>query len=1216
MSMERERWNEKITDLLRFIDLMVKQTCRRAYFDYQTRGRSIKEDKTSIYSIDHLRTVYEKPREHIYQLVKNPQKTLKGLRVDNQGFLERKDTRFTKIEQKMLLDFVKKIQDQSPPKQFIWIDLQHYLYYVYRNFACANPNPNPETLSAFYLAEMKELLNYLRKEDESQLWLRIFTILREYCIFAQWHYSQNDEEHALMRFFFYYEAMLTAAKNLVPVFTDFEKDIIYKNYKVCWIDFNTFIFIRFFYESDRVKYKISECLRTKNSPGDSPQMFTLMNDLKKLWSKEKTRISLIRQEGRLSENTPEAVKEKKILACHKKILSANFWIERSKEAKKHVDMARLDHNIFELLKDPQFFPEGPGLNKNGQCICEECLITKYKCFLDTNDDFGIIQTTAKTNFCRRCKCVLRLDLFHQHINNHSEDPKYRKSNFAKPTNLACLISQNMELVRLRNSTTNLSGLLNDKLKINDGNGSSKFNFDQYLDAKKEREQQPKVKNGRNRLFPEQYSYNGMTKIQRPEKSDTASSIVTPEKLIETELILRDIRRNGHKPCIGSKMDKTTEANTNNCFIPYEDLEKLDSKKCDCTYCEFFGSAQRGIQLKDRLRVRLTQRKEKRKENDLPGISNGDPNKIKASKVESRVPLPSSPSNIPSTPSDSSEYSVTSKEILEIVNYIEGNTIQNKAELSKKKAAKKARQKERREQERLQAELEAKRKLELKAFKEEERKKELERKEEERKLEEAQMKKKLKKKRQALKRQELERQKNTIEETIPAMVTIKRTPGLDNDLPSVTITLKGYTPDQDRLLTTLIDKSEAEILNEPQASNKNLVQTKSGKKKKSAAKLNELQSDAVKEVREEPKIIAKNVKVTLAVDKNPIPIIPDPLNLLIDQQFKRGHHSEDMKREREPTEDEIRALGNLKLPPGITITKVEGPVSNKNYLASDSNKNSSVLGKSGVIVVDTEKLIQRKDTDIIKSSKIGKRKKKKGKKNTETQSQSESIEKPKMVTLRNPMFQHYQNHNNKGFPVVDESAPAAIFTRENGMVTIRSSRLQQSLNNGANNHPNAVPFGISLMPNLLPEMPTFSNPNDCSIESSSLTIKNNENLSEKSSVTGLNAQEILSGLPGIEITKVDKKSDSSQIVDISSTGPDAQVSIIPSNGTNFDMEFDKDDDWLYDNVFKPRDVLEDDMDDEELELEAFKRFCQQSIPPKEKKVAHFNVADIVLKKKFS
>ena len=40
-----------------------------------------------------------------------------------------------------------------------------------------------------------------------------------------------------------------------------------------------------------------------------------------------------------------------------------------------------------------------------------------------------------------------------------------------------------------------------------------------------------------------------------------------------------------------------------------------------------------------------------------------------------------------------------------------------------------------------------------------------------------------------------------------------------------------------------------------------------------------------------------------------------------------------------------------------------------------------------------------------------------------------------------------------------------------------------------------------------------------------------------------------------------------------------------------------------------------MDADERELEAFKRFCQQSVPPKRKeKVAHLNVKDIVLKKK--
>lgn len=40
-----------------------------------------------------------------------------------------------------------------------------------------------------------------------------------------------------------------------------------------------------------------------------------------------------------------------------------------------------------------------------------------------------------------------------------------------------------------------------------------------------------------------------------------------------------------------------------------------------------------------------------------------------------------------------------------------------------------------------------------------------------------------------------------------------------------------------------------------------------------------------------------------------------------------------------------------------------------------------------------------------------------------------------------------------------------------------------------------------------------------------------------------------------------------------------------------------------------------MDPEERELEAFKRFCQQSVPPERKeKVAHLNVKDIFLKRK--
>lgn len=57
-----------------------------------------------------------------------------------------------------------------------------------------------------------------------------------------------------------------------------------------------------------------------------------------------------------------------------------------------------------------------------------------------------------------------------------------------------------------------------------------------------------------------------------------------------------------------------------------------------------------------------------------------------------------------------------------------------------------------------------------------------------------------------------------------------------------------------------------------------------------------------------------------------------------------------------------------------------------------------------------------------------------------------------------------------------------------------------------------------------------------------------------------------------------------------------------------------DSLITDSVFVPKEI-EDDMDPEERELEAFKRFCQQSVPPERKeKVAHLNVKDIFLKRK--
>lgn len=222
----------------------------------------------------------------------------------------------------------------------------------------------------------------------------------------------------------------------------------------------------------------------------------------------------------------------------------------------------------------------------------------------------------------------------------------------------------------------------------------------------------------------------------------------------------------------------------------------------------------------------------------------------------------------------------------------------------------------------------------------------------------------------------------------------------------------------------------------------------------------------------------------------------------------------------------------------------------------------MLGKSGVIVVDTEKLIQKTEIDGSKPPiKISKKKKKKAKKIADAQSIIETRDKPKMVTLRNPMFQQFQSQNiSKATVAVDESAPAAIFTSENGMVTIRSSRLQQSLENGMGKP--AIPTPMPLIPDMLSEVNNFTNPNHYTPEQNLNGINISKESSEKNNVSTLNAREILSGLPGIEITKIDKRSEKNDDMEIENSCHDAQVSIIPSNGTEFDLEFDKDDDWLY------------------------------------------------------
>lgn len=47
---------------------------------------------------------------------------------------------------------------------------------------------------------------------------------------------------------------------------------------------------------------------------------------------------------------------------------------------------------------------------------------------------------------------------------------------------------------------------------------------------------------------------------------------------------------------------------------------------------------------------------------------------------------------------------------------------------------------------------------------------------------------------------------------------------------------------------------------------------------------------------------------------------------------------------------------------------------------------------------------------------------------------------------------------------------------------------------------------------------------------------------------------------------------------------------------------------------PEEIENDDVDEYERELEAFKRFCSQSVPAESKAKVNLNLEDIVLKKK--
>ncbi|OAD59262.1 hypothetical protein WN48_09528 [Eufriesea mexicana] len=392
------------------------------------------------------------------------------------------------------------------------------------------------------------------------------------------------------------------------------------------------------------------------------------------------------------------------------------------------------------------------------------------------------------------------------------------------------------------------------------------------------------------------------------------------------------------------------------------------------------------------------------------------------------------------------------------------------------------------------------------------------------------------------------------------------------------------------------------------------------------------------------------------------------------------------------------IENLKLPPGITITKVDAPAKplpirsaplpkpvnppkQTTIIAAPMSGVQSSYASSqaggNVIVVDTGKLKQdllpkptekelSKETQQSQTS-TSKKKKKKNKNaansnnvsnqtilqnsdpfmNDHADEPARILHNPNtnMVTIRNPAF---------GPMKVPPTQQAAIIkVSENGMVTIRSPALQQAINAGLTSPPKpdyivkgdlsskssaestSLKHANGIIPSSLAELRSRLTP-DCTALSGLANIQiskvtNGQPIPEN----GIN----LKGT-SVTLTKVRTEPSMEDVQNAKTAVREAINASIAASTSGKSKKKKKrgtgtrqsGDDWnlvgspissiqsvsFAESVFTPKDIdLEDgEMDDAERELEAFKRFCLQSVPPPRKEKVNLNIKDIVLKKKSS
>jgi hypothetical protein len=423
--------------------LMIKQTCRFFAYKFEMGSNQSPQDASNIYSFEFLKALYDRPRDNISKIIKA---NLAGGENDNgetEAINENND-KYNLSEKRILLEFFKKVVEMKsqPAKQ--WTDLQHYLCFVYRYCMTSDPDPEQEILSPYFIADMRSIVCNLMEEDQIQLCLRLFSLVREYTVFAhKQHQKISNVEASIESLFYYYEAFLSATKNICKIFPELEKLLI-NTYKLGWLDFNTSIFMYYFYETTYVQNVVREFEQMKDNVSiKAAGIYTVLTELHKLWRSQMLGINSV-----IANKLGAKFKglDNKMMSSHKRILSKNFWIDRTSEEKSMQDIRLFDCQLFTLVGNKSLPMPDPTLDDSGQCICEDCLIIKYKSILE-NSQNKLSSDCMKVS-CRFCRQQVDLDHFQQHINGRARAEL--EGNNCK--NLSKIISDNIDIVKLGMST--------------------------------------------------------------------------------------------------------------------------------------------------------------------------------------------------------------------------------------------------------------------------------------------------------------------------------------------------------------------------------------------------------------------------------------------------------------------------------------------------------------------------------------------------------------------------------------------------------------------------------------------------------------------------------------------------------------------------------------------------------------------------------------------